>query len=93
MDFVKLFNEVARAAKPAHANFQEITDEEEPLKNTHIDSLDALLIGIFLCEIYGIPEEVGKNMKPTTIKEYREFMEANKTQEPESIEKALELIK
>lgn len=65
MDFLKLFNEVAKVAKPAHTDLN-ITNPDEPLKEV-LDSLDNLMVGIFLCEIYGIPEEIGKTCKATTV--------------------------
>lgn len=91
MDFIKLFNEVAKVAKPAHTNFN-ITDPDEPLKNV-LDSLDNLMIGIYLCELYGIPEEIGKTCQATTINEFLNFINIHKTQEPESVEAAVESIK
>lgn len=91
MDFLKLFNEVAKVAKPTHTDLN-ITDPDEPLKSV-LDSLDNLMIGIFLCDIYGISEEVGKTCQATTVNEYLNFVNTNKTKEPESLEKAVESIK
>ncbi len=51
------------------------------------------MVGIFLCEIYGIPEEIGKTCKATTVNEYLYFVNVYKTQDPESVEKAVESIK
>lgn len=91
MDFLKLFIEVAKVAKPTHTDLN-ITDPDEPLKSV-LDSLDNLMIGIFLCDIYGISEEVGKTCQATTVNEYLNFVNINKTKEPESLEKAVESIK
>ena len=91
MDFIKLFNEIAKVAKPTHTELN-ITNPDESLKET-LDSLDNLMIGIFLCDIYGISEEVGKTCKATTVNEYLNFVNVYKTKEPESIEKAVESIK
>jgi len=91
MDFIKLFNEVAKVAKPTYTDLN-ITNPDEPLKEV-LDSLDNLMIGIFLCDIYGIPEEIGKTCKATTVNEYLNFVNVYKTKNPESIEKAVESIK
>ena len=93
MDFVELFNAVVRVAKPVFADqLTPITDLDTPFKETHVDSLDLLMVVIYMCEIYGISEEVGKNAKPTNMAELQAFLEEHKTQEPESVEAALEQI-
>jgi acyl carrier protein len=49
MNFLDLFNRLARLAKPAAASeLVEITDPQGPLKDTGIDSLDMLMITVYL---------------------------------------------
>jgi len=49
---------------------------------------------MYLCELYGIPDnDETKDWHPTTIQETYDLMMANKTTEPESVEKAKEQIK
>lgn len=90
LDFLHLFNEIAKVARP---NFEGKIQLNEPLKDSGLDSLDVLMICIFLCEIYGIPEEVGKEMKPTTVQETEDFVKQHKTKEPSSVEEAVEMVK
>jgi hypothetical protein len=69
-EFLRLFNAVAKVAKtpanppvPAESldqNFQEL----------NIDSLDGLIMGMYLCEIFQVPEEIGKNFQPQTVGEF-----------------------
>lgn len=92
MDYLSLFNAVARVAKPAYVQCSDLKDVEEKFSEAGFDSLDMLLIGIYFCELHGIPEEVGKSMKPTTLKEMLEFIQANKTKQPESVEQAISEI-
>lgn len=93
MDFLELFNRVIKLAKPAFADeLTPITNPYKPFKETHVDSLDLLMAVIYMCEIYGISEEVGKGAKPTCVAELNEFLEANKTRTPASIEEALEIV-
>ena len=93
MDFLELFNEVTKVAKPVFADeLTPITDPNTPFKETHVDSLDLLMVVIYMCEIYGISEEVGKNAKPTCVAELQAFVEEHKTRAPESLQAALEQI-
>lgn len=94
MDFLELFNAVTKVAKPAFADqLKPITDPFTPFKKTHVDSLDLLMIVIYMCELYGIPEEVGKLVKPTNVAELKDFLDRYKTKEPGSVAEALEQIR
>ena len=93
MDFLELFNAVVKVVKPAFAGqLKPITDPFAPLKGTHVDSLDMLMVVIYMCELYGISEEVGKEAKPTTVAELQAVLEQHKTKEPGSVKEALEQI-
>jgi acyl carrier protein len=89
MDFLELFNQVAKIVRPSHAVDITVRSLDEPLKNTGLDSMDALMIGIFLADAYGVPEEIAKEMKPTTAGEFQDFLEKHKTKTPESIDQAI----
>jgi acyl carrier protein len=94
VDFLELFNEVVKVVKPAFAGqLTPITDADKPLKGTHVDSLDLLMVVIYMCELYGVSEEVGKEAKPTTVAELQAFLEQHKTKEPASVQEALEQIR
>jgi acyl carrier protein len=90
MDFLELFNKVARVVRPAHQDFVDITDLNEPLQNSGLDSMDGLMIGIYMCDIYGIAEEIGKEMQFKTAQECLDFINIHKTKEPSgSVEEAI----
>ena len=89
MDFLELFNAVAVAVRPAYHSYSPITDLDMPMTETGLDSMDSLMMGIFFCDIYGISEEVGKEMKPTTPREFQTFLEQHKTKTPASVEDAI----
>ena len=93
MDKLALFNAVARVAKPIHLTFKDFDSLEKKFKDSEIDSLDTLLICVYFCELYGISEENGKKMLPSSPQEIFGFLETHKTKEPSSIEEALEQIK
>lgn len=92
IDFIKLFNATARISKPMHPDFDNAKNLEDKLQDIDIDSLDSLLIGLYMCELYGIPEDKGKELQPVTIREIHDFLMLHKTKEPESIEAAIEAI-
>jgi len=47
------------------------------------------MVGIYLSDIYGVPEEIAKTMQPVTVRDMFEFMCQHKTKEPISVEAAL----
>ena len=93
MDFLELFNAVAVAVRPAYQEYSPVTDLDIPMTETGLDSMDSLMMGIFFCEIYGISEELGKTMHPTTPRGFQEFLEAHKTKTPASVEEAIKGVK
>ena len=93
MDFLELFNAVARAVRPAHQEYKDVTDMDMPLQDAGLDSMDALMMGIYFCDIYGIPEEIGKEMQPRTPREFQEFLEKHKTKpSPTSVKEAMQEV-
>jgi acyl carrier protein len=93
VNFLELFNEVAKLAKPAvAATFEPVTDPDAPLKDCGIDSLDLLLITVYMCEIFGIPEEIGKELRPATVADIEVFIKQHGTKVPGSVKEAIESV-
>ena len=92
MDHLKLFNEIIKIVTPINTNRAEATSLDQPLAETGLDSLDLLMIGIYLAEIYGVEEEVAKTMQPETVGDMINFMENHKTKTPTSVEEAIKGI-
>lgn len=93
MNFLDLLNMVARTAKPAYQDLKHIDNMETLFKETDIDSLDGMMIVMYICIIYDIPDDVGKDFTPTTPQELYDFVQQHKQRDPESIEAAQEMIK
>lgn len=94
INFIDLFNMVAKVAKPVHMSFTPATAMEEKMADLGLDSLDGLVMMMYLCELYGIPDnDETKGWHPETVQEVYDLLMANKTTEPESVEKAREQIK
>lgn len=106
MDKIALFNEVIKVAKPAGVNCPQATSIDEETAELGLDSLDTLMLSVYLADIFGIPEEKLKELRPLeidnpdgtksrsmTIKRIFDFVDQNKTTEPTSIEDAVAKIK
>ena len=92
MNFLELFNGVAKIARPVHVGHAPVTDKNLDLTEYGLDSLDKLMICIYMCELYGIPEETGKEMSAETVQIIEDFIMSHRTQEPASVAEALESI-
>ena len=106
MDKVELFNEVIKIAKPAGFERPVATSLDQELFDLGLDSLDILLLSVYLADIYGVSEELLKQLKPTvidkedgtkvktmTLANVYEFMEQHKTLNPTNVSEALQKIK
>lgn len=93
MNFLDLLNAVARVAKPLHQDFKPIESLDTPFKDTDIDSLDGLLILMYMCMIYDISDDVAKDFHPETPQQLLDFVQKYKTRDPESIDAAVEMCK
>jgi acyl carrier protein len=93
-NFIDLFNMVSQVSRPAHAKEVPATSMEDKLAEIGIDSLDGLVMTMYFCELYGIPEDdETKEWHPASVQEVYDFLMRRKTQEPESVEAAREAIK
>lgn len=93
MDKLELFNRVAFLVKQdAVTKYIAIESLDVPWANTNLDSLDAIMMCVYLSEIYGVEEETSKQFEFTTPKELMDLLDANKTKEPVSIEEAIGVI-
>jgi acyl carrier protein len=93
MNFIDLFNMVAKVARPVHAHEAIATSMDETLQDIGLDSLDGLVMLMYLTELYGIPDDdENKSFHPTTVQEVYDYLNKRKTKEPSSIEEAREAI-
>lgn len=93
-EFLRLLSAAIRVAKPFHSEaIQDIDNIDMPFVDMVIDSLDMLMICIYLSETYGVPEEIAKEMKPTTPREMLEFLLEHKTREVTDVDKAIAELK
>lgn len=92
MDKIELFNSLARKARPAHCDYTPIETLDMPWPETGLDSMDGMMMVIFLADIYGIDDQTSKEMQFTTPAELFALVEQHKTREPASMEEAMERV-
>ena len=92
MNDVELFNKLARLARPAFREYVPVETLDAPFAESDLDSMDAVMISIYLCEIYGVPEEVAKLFVFITPADLFTQVKAHKTRDPQTVEEAMELV-
>jgi acyl carrier protein len=93
MDKLELFNGIIGVITPVNSMGAEATSLDQSLAETGLDSLDLLMMGIYLSDIYGVPEEIAKTMQATTVNDMFVFMEQKATKTPTSVHDAIASIK
>jgi hypothetical protein len=91
-EFIQLLNKVARLAKPFDNGYTDVVSMSDKLADSGLDSLDMLLTGVYLCDIFKVDEEVSKQLQATTVQELHDFLMSNRTHMPESVGEALKDI-
>ena len=90
MDYIALFNELTKIIKIAGGDSCEAKSLTDDIYEVGLDSLDVVMLSMYLGEMYGIAEEISRDMPIGTLEETFAFVEINKTTEPESIAAAIE---
>ena len=93
MDFLELFNGVVDLAKPVSADQSHATSMQDQLADLNLDSLDYIMIAMYFGELYGIEEDIMREMSVMSVADLQEFLLQHKTCEPESADAGLEQIK
>jgi acyl carrier protein len=92
MDYLKLFNEIIKIATPLNSNKAQATSLDQPLAETGLDSLDLLMVSIYLAEIFGVTEEQAKQVQAKTVSDLINYMHLYRSKEPASVEEAIKGI-
>lgn len=93
MNFIEIFNYVAKIARPAHSMPSVAQSMEDEFEAIGLDSLDGLVMLMYFDELYGIDDAVSKEWTPKSVKELYDLVMANKTKEPVSMEEVAEVCK
>lgn len=93
MDKLELFNNLIPIIIPVNSMGAKAEALSDPLSETGLDSLDLLMMAIYLSDIYGVPEEIAKTMQPLTVNDMFVFMEQHATKTPTNLHEALDSVK
>ena len=93
MNFLDIFNYVAKVARPAHAKVTIAESMDDVFAEIGLDSLDGLVMLMYFDELYGIDDAVSKEWTPKSVQEIHDLIMANKTKEPASMEEVAEVCK
>ena len=93
MDFIELFNGVVKLAKPVTADLSYASSINDKIDDLDLDSLDIIMLSMYLGEIYGIDEDTMKEMQVQTVEELQSFLESRKTRTPVNVEEELARVK
>lgn len=93
INFLELFNAVAGASWPTFASGPGATSMDDRLTDIGVDSLDGMIVLLYLGELYGIDQATMRKWRPTTVGEVYRLLMAHKTREPASVASALEQIR
>ena len=102
-DKIEIMNHIIALARPVSSEELKITTLDIEMKDTGLDSLDFLMVGIYLGDVYGLSEEDLKNMQPKqpaegeepssfTVRDIFKYVEAHATKHPTTVKEALESI-
>jgi len=93
MDKLELFNALIPLVTPVNSNGAHAATLDEPISETGLDSLDFIMLSIYLSDIYGVPEEIAKQMQAVTVQDMFDYVEKHKTKElPATVKEALERV-
>jgi acyl carrier protein len=93
MNFIDIFNYVAKVARPAHAKVTIAESMDDVFAEIGLDSLDGLVMLMYFDELYGIADEVSKEWSPKSVQELYDLVMGSKTKEPASMEEVAEVCK
>ena len=93
-------NYIIKLARPISADELNITILDVDVKDTGLDSLDFLMIGVYLNDVYGVseedlkmmrpkPPEEGEERKPFTVRDIFDYMEKHSTKQPTNLKEAI----
>jgi acyl carrier protein len=92
MDKIELFNAIARHARPASMDEVKANSLEDNFADVGLDSLDVIMVFIYFAEVYGVPEEVAKELQPQNVGECVTLFEQHATKHPQTIVEAMKNI-
>jgi acyl carrier protein len=88
-ELLNLMNKIIKEAKPINGDEIVLTSLDTPIRDTGLDSLDCIMINIYLGEMFGVSSETISELQlgpESKMRDMLDFMLKHKTKEPESLE-------
>jgi acyl carrier protein len=92
MDKLELFNAIVKQARPASFDEIKANSLEDTFADVGLDSLDTIMVCIYFAEVYGVSEEIAKELQPQNVGECFTLYQKHATKNPETIEQAIKNI-
>ena len=92
MNYLDLLNGLGRRVKPATSAFRPAEALEAPQGETGLDSLDVTMLAVYVCELFAIPEAIGKDFAPKTFADVVAFIDQHATRRPASLDEAFAAV-
>ena len=100
---IELMNHIITLARPVSAEELKITTLDIEMKDTGLDSLDFLMVGVYIGDVYGLSEEdlkamqpkppaEGEEPKPFTVRDLFKYAEDHATKTPTTLKEAIASI-
>ncbi len=92
MDKLELFNAIVKHTRPASTEDLTAKSLDDTFADVGLDSLDSIMVCIYFAEVFGVPEEVAKELQPQNVGECFLLFEAHATKHPKTLEEAVDNI-
>lgn len=89
MDHVALFNELIKVIKVVGGEEARATSKDDNFTDIGLDSLDIVMLHMYVSELYGLDDEATKNIPVNTVEAAFTYAEKHGTRKPKSIEEAV----
>lgn len=93
MDHVALFNELTKLIKVVGGENAVATSKDDNITEIGLDSLDIVMLHMYVSELYGLDDEAAKSIPVGTVEATFTYAESTGTKKPESVEAAIEAVK
>jgi hypothetical protein len=93
MLFINIFNAIANVVKNNKEDEIYAKSIEDTWEQIGLDSLDTIMVFVYMSDVYGIEDCIMKEWVPKNIHEFHDLLMANKTKEPQSVEEAMSGVK
>lgn len=93
MDHVALFNELIKVIKVVGGENIRAKSKDDSIVDIGLDSLDIVMLHMYISELYGLDDEEAKNIPTDTVESAFAYAEQHGKRRPSSIDEVREAVK